>query len=69
MAKVRRRAIGPDGSSGGTTSRALRTMQELMDRIHAADKITRYFYPTRKAIEVESALDTDVRIILGGTTD
>ena len=42
---------------------------ERMERIHAADKIARYFYPTRKAIEVESALDTDVRIILGGTTD
>ena len=42
---------------------------EGMERIHAADKIARYFYPTRKAIEVESALDTDVQIILGGTTD
>jgi hypothetical protein len=39
---------------------------EGMDRINAADKIARYFYPTRKAIEVEGVLDTDVRIILGG---
>jgi hypothetical protein len=42
---------------------------EGMDRINAADKIARYFYPTRKAIEVEGVLDTDVRIILGGTGD
>jgi hypothetical protein len=39
---------------------------EGMERINAADKIARYFYPTRKAIEVEGMLDTDVRIILGG---
>jgi hypothetical protein len=42
---------------------------EGMQRIHAADKIARYFDPTRKAIEVEGVLDTDVRIILGGTGD
>jgi hypothetical protein len=32
-----------------------------------ADKIARYFYPTKKAVEVEGTLDADVRIILGGT--
>ena len=50
------------------TAKGLERM-ERMERIHAADKIARYFYPTRKAIEVEGALDTDVQIILGGTTD
>jgi hypothetical protein len=42
---------------------------EGMDRINAADKIARYFYPTRKAIEVEGEIDTDVVIRLGGICD
>jgi hypothetical protein len=42
---------------------------EGMERINAADKIARYFYPTRKAIEVESEIDTDVVIRLGGICD
>jgi hypothetical protein len=42
---------------------------EGMERINAADKIARYFYPTRKAIEVEGAIDEDVVIRLGGTGD
>jgi hypothetical protein len=49
----------------------VRTAQTLegMDPVIACDKIARYFYPTKKAVEVEGVLDGDVRIILGGTDD